>query len=188
MIIVLVLLQRKWWHLNLPLCWCNTLWCVYCYSKGDVALLNCTAIVNTSNETLTDKNQISDSIHRIAGPELRNELYKLKGRGRYWVGKRKMSKTRILVISFFLQQFICKGSCTVRNSWDLHPHRIVWVFFLQDVEQGRQNWQRASTWPRDLSYIQLAPNIKPSIAQLPRAPYTAAIEMSCNLPSKYYIT
>lgn len=91
MIIVLVLLQHMWWHLNLPSCWCNTLWCVYCYSKGDVALLNCTAIVNTSNETLTDKNPISDSIHRIAGPELRNELYKLKGRGRYWVGKQKMS-------------------------------------------------------------------------------------------------
>ncbi|TSV41638.1 Ganglioside-induced differentiation-associated protein 2 [Bagarius yarrelli] len=47
--------------------------------KGDVALLNCTAIVNTSNETLTDKNPISDSIHRHAGPELREELYKLKG-------------------------------------------------------------------------------------------------------------
>ncbi|KAL6484804.1 hypothetical protein MHYP_G00068490 [Metynnis hypsauchen] len=47
--------------------------------KGDVALLNCTAIVNTSNETLTDKNPISDSIHRHAGPELREELLKLKG-------------------------------------------------------------------------------------------------------------
>ncbi|XP_053483533.1 ganglioside-induced differentiation-associated protein 2 isoform X2 [Ictalurus furcatus] len=47
--------------------------------KGDVALLNCTAIVNTSNETLTDKNPISDSIHRHAGPELRDELFKLKG-------------------------------------------------------------------------------------------------------------
>ncbi|XP_073767929.1 ganglioside-induced differentiation-associated protein 2 isoform X1 [Danio rerio] len=47
--------------------------------NGDVALLNCTAIVNTSNETLTDKNPISDSIHRHAGPELRDELLKLKG-------------------------------------------------------------------------------------------------------------
>ncbi|XP_053089940.1 ganglioside-induced differentiation-associated protein 2 isoform X2 [Pangasianodon hypophthalmus] len=47
--------------------------------KGDVALLSCTAIVNTSNETLTDKNPISDSIHRHAGPELRDELFKLKG-------------------------------------------------------------------------------------------------------------
>ncbi|KTG03911.1 hypothetical protein cypCar_00003310 [Cyprinus carpio] len=47
--------------------------------NGDVALLNCTAIVNTSNETLTDKNPVSDSIHRYAGPELRDELLKLKG-------------------------------------------------------------------------------------------------------------
>ncbi|KAF7709356.1 hypothetical protein HF521_016206 [Silurus meridionalis] len=47
--------------------------------KGDVALLNCTAIVNTSNETLTDKNPISESVHRHAGPELREELFKLKG-------------------------------------------------------------------------------------------------------------
>ncbi|XP_052461777.1 ganglioside-induced differentiation-associated protein 2-like [Carassius gibelio] len=47
--------------------------------NGDVALLNCTAIVNTSNETLTDKNPVSDSIHRYAGPELRDEVLKLKG-------------------------------------------------------------------------------------------------------------
>lgn len=46
---------------------------------GDVALLNCTAIVNTSNESLNDKNPVSDSIHRLAGPELRDELFKLKG-------------------------------------------------------------------------------------------------------------
>lgn len=52
-------------------------------STGDVALLNCTAIVNTSNETLTDKSAISESIHRHAGPELRDELLKLKGRGRH---------------------------------------------------------------------------------------------------------
>lgn len=53
------------------------------YSNGDVALLNCTAIVNTSNEMLTDKNPVSDSIHRYAGPELKDELLKLKGRGHY---------------------------------------------------------------------------------------------------------
>lgn len=46
---------------------------------GDVALLNCTAIVNTSNESLNDKNPVSDSIHRLAGPELKEELFKLKG-------------------------------------------------------------------------------------------------------------
>ncbi|KAK7913687.1 hypothetical protein WMY93_013898 [Mugilogobius chulae] len=46
---------------------------------GDVALLNCTAIVNTSNESLSDKNPVSDMIHHLAGPELREELFKLKG-------------------------------------------------------------------------------------------------------------
>lgn len=49
-------------------------------STGDVALLNCTSIVNTSNESLNDKNPVSDSIHQLAGPELRDELLKLKGR------------------------------------------------------------------------------------------------------------
>ncbi|KAJ7404520.1 Ganglioside-induced differentiation-associated protein 2 [Willisornis vidua] len=47
--------------------------------KGDVALLNCTAIVNTSNETLTDKNPVSESIFMHAGPDLKDELQKLKG-------------------------------------------------------------------------------------------------------------
>uniref|UniRef100_A0A674MBP6 Ganglioside induced differentiation associated protein 2 n=1 Tax=Takifugu rubripes TaxID=31033 RepID=A0A674MBP6_TAKRU len=45
----------------------------------DVALLNCTSIVNTSSESLNDKNPVSDSIHQLAGPELRDELLKLKG-------------------------------------------------------------------------------------------------------------
>lgn len=44
-----------------------------------MALLNCTAIVNTSNESLNDKNPVSDGIHQLAGPELRDELLKLKG-------------------------------------------------------------------------------------------------------------
>ncbi|XP_072253536.1 ganglioside-induced differentiation-associated protein 2 isoform X2 [Leuresthes tenuis] len=47
--------------------------------NGDVALLNCTAIVNTSNESLSDKNSVSDSIHHLAGPELQDDLLKLKG-------------------------------------------------------------------------------------------------------------
>ncbi len=59
------------------------------YSNGDVALLNCTAIVNTSNETLTDKNPVSDSIHRYSGPELRDELLKLKGRGHCQISRRR---------------------------------------------------------------------------------------------------
>ncbi|XP_070794498.1 ganglioside-induced differentiation-associated protein 2 isoform X2 [Pituophis catenifer annectens] len=47
--------------------------------RGDVALLNCTAIVNTSNESLTDKNPVSESISMHAGPDLKVELQKLKG-------------------------------------------------------------------------------------------------------------
>lgn len=69
--------------LSLRLYWYDII-CTFNYRKGDVALLNCTAIVNTSNETLIDKNPISDSIHRHAGPELRDELLKLKGRGLCW--------------------------------------------------------------------------------------------------------
>ena len=49
------------------------------HSVGDVALLNCTAVVNTSNESLSDKNPVSDSVLHHAGPELRDELLKLKG-------------------------------------------------------------------------------------------------------------
>uniref|UniRef100_A0A4W3GK49 Ganglioside induced differentiation associated protein 2 n=1 Tax=Callorhinchus milii TaxID=7868 RepID=A0A4W3GK49_CALMI len=56
---------------------------------GDVALLNGTAIVNTSNEMLSEKNSISDSIHLYAGPELREELQKLKG---CRTGEAKMTK------------------------------------------------------------------------------------------------
>lgn len=47
--------------------------------KGDVALLNCTAIVNTSNESLTDKNPVSESIFMLAGPDLKEDLQKLRG-------------------------------------------------------------------------------------------------------------
>uniref|UniRef100_A0A672HK79 Macro domain-containing protein n=1 Tax=Salarias fasciatus TaxID=181472 RepID=A0A672HK79_SALFA len=46
--------------------------------SGSVALLNCTAIVNPSNETLSDKNPVSDGIHQLAGPELRDELLKVR--------------------------------------------------------------------------------------------------------------
>ncbi|XP_036401587.1 ganglioside-induced differentiation-associated protein 2-like [Megalops cyprinoides] len=48
---------------------------------GDVGLLNCTAIVNTSNEVLSERNPVSDNIHRLAGPKLREELLKLTGCG-----------------------------------------------------------------------------------------------------------
>lgn len=66
---------------------------------GDAALLNCTAIVNTSNETLTDKNPVSDSIHRHAGPELQEELLKLKG---CRTGEAKMTKGFNLAARFII--------------------------------------------------------------------------------------
>ncbi|XP_067896855.1 ganglioside-induced differentiation-associated protein 2 isoform X1 [Heterodontus francisci] len=67
--------------------------------KGDVVLLNCTAIVNTSNETLSDKNAISESIHLHAGPELRDELQKLKG---CRTGEAKMTKGFNLAARFII--------------------------------------------------------------------------------------
>uniref|UniRef100_A0A8C7CBN7 Ganglioside induced differentiation associated protein 2 n=1 Tax=Oncorhynchus kisutch TaxID=8019 RepID=A0A8C7CBN7_ONCKI len=67
--------------------------------NGDVALLNCTAIVNTSNETLTDKNPISESILLHAGPELRDELLKLNG---CRTGEAKMTKGFNLAARFII--------------------------------------------------------------------------------------
>uniref|UniRef100_A0A8C9W939 Ganglioside induced differentiation associated protein 2 n=1 Tax=Scleropages formosus TaxID=113540 RepID=A0A8C9W939_SCLFO len=66
---------------------------------GNVALLNCTAIVNTSNELLSDKNPVSDSIHQLAGPELREELLKMKG---CRTGEAKMTKGFNLAARFII--------------------------------------------------------------------------------------
>ncbi|KAM9173541.1 ganglioside-induced differentiation-associated protein 2 isoform 1-T2 [Pangshura tecta] len=67
--------------------------------KGNVALLNCTAIVNTSNESLTDKNPISESIFMHAGPDLRDELQKLKG---CRTGEAKLTKGFNLAARFII--------------------------------------------------------------------------------------
>lgn len=67
--------------------------------KGDVALLNCTAIVNTSNESLTDKNSVSESIYMHAGPDLRAELQKLKG---CRTGEAKLTKGFNLAARFII--------------------------------------------------------------------------------------
>lgn len=67
--------------------------------NGNVALLNCTAIVNTSNETLTDKNPVADSIFKYAGPELREELLKLKG---CRTGEAKITKGYNLAARFII--------------------------------------------------------------------------------------
>ncbi|XP_060944141.1 ganglioside-induced differentiation-associated protein 2 [Limanda limanda] len=66
---------------------------------GDIALLNCTAIVNTSNESLNDKNPVSDSIHQLAGPELRDELFKVKG---CRTGEAKLTKGFNLAARFII--------------------------------------------------------------------------------------
>lgn len=66
---------------------------------GDVALLNCTAIVNTSNEMLTDKNPVSDSIHQHAGPELCELLGRLKG---CRTGEAKITKGLNLAARFII--------------------------------------------------------------------------------------
>ncbi|XP_053184492.1 ganglioside-induced differentiation-associated protein 2 [Scomber japonicus] len=66
---------------------------------GDVALLNCTAITNTSNESLNDKNPVSDHIHQLAGPELRDELPKLKG---CRTGEAKLTKGFNLAARFII--------------------------------------------------------------------------------------
>ncbi|XP_066473127.1 ganglioside-induced differentiation-associated protein 2 [Tiliqua scincoides] len=67
--------------------------------RGDVALLNCTAIVNTSNESLTDKNSVSESICMHAGPDLRAELQKLKG---CRTGEAKLTKGFNLAARFII--------------------------------------------------------------------------------------
>lgn len=66
---------------------------------GDVALLNCTAIVNTSNESLNDKNPVSENIHQLAGPELKEELLKLKG---CRTGEAKLTKGFNLAARFII--------------------------------------------------------------------------------------
>lgn len=43
------------------------------HRNGDMALLRVEAVVNPSNETLTDKNPISLRLFEAAGPELREE-------------------------------------------------------------------------------------------------------------------
>ncbi|KAM9343635.1 ganglioside-induced differentiation-associated protein 2 isoform 2-T2 [Pholidichthys leucotaenia] len=67
--------------------------------NGDIALLNCTAIVNTSNESLNDKNPVSDGISQLAGPELRDELLKLKG---CRTGEAKLTKGFNLAARFII--------------------------------------------------------------------------------------
>lgn len=43
-----------------------------------MAFLNCAAVVNTSNENLTDRNPVSENIFMLARPDLEEDFYKLK--------------------------------------------------------------------------------------------------------------
>jgi hypothetical protein len=42
--------------------------------QGDLTQLNATAIVNTTNESMTDRNALSETIFHKSGPELRQEI------------------------------------------------------------------------------------------------------------------
>ena len=45
-----------------------------CLWEGDITKLKCDIIINSTNESLNDKNPISERIHRIAGPLLKEEV------------------------------------------------------------------------------------------------------------------
>ena len=44
------------------------------FREGDITKLNCDLVVNSTNEALNDKNPISERIHRVAGPLLKEEV------------------------------------------------------------------------------------------------------------------
>lgn len=45
-----------------------------CLWEGDITKLKCDVIVNSTNEALNDKNPVSERIHKVAGPLLREEV------------------------------------------------------------------------------------------------------------------
>ncbi|CAB1347301.1 unnamed protein product [Coregonus sp. 'balchen'] len=98
--------------------------------NGDVALLNCTAIVNTTNETLTDKNPISESIHTHAGPELRDELLKLKG---CRTGEAKMTKGFNLAARFIIHTVGPKYKTKFLENYGESIETV--VFAVTDMEE-----------------------------------------------------
>ena len=46
---------------------------ISCCRSGDITKLNTIAIVNTTNESLSNRGVLSERIHRAAGPELLQE-------------------------------------------------------------------------------------------------------------------
>lgn len=51
--------------------------------SGDISTLQVDAIVNSTNESMTDSNSVSDSIFLRAGPGLKEEI-RLEVRGMYY--------------------------------------------------------------------------------------------------------
>ena len=45
----------------------------FSFRTGDIAMLQVEAVVNPTNESLSDKNPISLRLYEVAGPELREE-------------------------------------------------------------------------------------------------------------------
>lgn len=48
--------------------------CLHVHREGDISLIESDAITNTTDETLTEKNTISNRIFQRAGPELYDEI------------------------------------------------------------------------------------------------------------------
>eukprot|EP00066_Takifugu_rubripes_P001229 XP_003962291.1 PREDICTED: ganglioside-induced differentiation-associated protein 2 [Takifugu rubripes] len=101
--------------------------------KGDVALLNCTSIVNTSSESLNDKNPVSDSIHQLAGPELRDELLKLKG---CRTGEAKLTKGFGLAARFIIHTVGPKFKTKYRTAAESSLHSCYRNIMQLVVEQS----------------------------------------------------
>jgi O-acetyl-ADP-ribose deacetylase (regulator of RNase III) len=47
----------------------------FVYRTGDISLLSVDAIVNSTNESMTERNPVSDRVCTRAGPALREEIW-----------------------------------------------------------------------------------------------------------------
>ena len=81
----------------------------FCFREGDVTKLEAQAIVNSTNEALTDRNPISERIHEMAGPELAAECrQQLQG---CRTGEAKISKGYRLPARYLFEP------CTCASPW-----------------------------------------------------------------------
>lgn len=119
---------------------------MYCLlRKGDVALLNCTAIVNTSNENLTDKNPVSESIFMLAGPDLKEELQKLKGE---WIFLRTYCLGRVWAAHGGLWNWMKAVCLESSTAFRHHPLSSRWLPHFRTV---RFLWVAKSVTSRSLT-------------------------------------